>query len=86
MTEERKVFKWVQMVSKYRTFRGKATAQDNNEIIYVKMLLNYKMLYICKVLALSFHRHSTKQGRTIDGDLYHLMRKTALQQKSDLEK
>ena len=74
------------MVSKYRTLRKKATAQDNNEIIYVKMLLNYKMLYICKALALSLHRHSTKQGRTTDGDLYHLMRKTALQQKSDLEK
>lgn len=48
--------------------------------------LNYKMLYIRKALALLLHRHSTKQGRTIYGDLYHLMRKMASQQKSDLEK
>lgn len=45
------------------------------------------MLYIvCKALALALHRHSAKQGKTMDGDGYHLMRKTALQQKSDLEK
>lgn len=27
------------------------------------MLWNYKVLHICKALALSLHRHSTKQGR-----------------------
>lgn len=33
-----------------------------------------------------FTAHSTEQGRTLYGDLHHLMRKMALQQKSDLER
>lgn len=44
------------------------------------------MLYTRKAFALLLRRHSIKQGKTIHGDFYYLMRKTALQQKSDLEK
>ena len=51
-----------------------------------KCFKNYEMLCICKAPAFLLHRHSTEQGRTLYGDLHHLMRKMALQQKSDLER
>lgn len=77
------------MVSKHSGQKQQPRTTSRDAVIYANLLWELSRAIHTRGgggLASPGHTHSTEQGRAAYGGLYHLMRKMALQQKSDLEK